>query len=272
MSIDLHTHTNASDSNLSRKQLLDFSALQGLDAVAITDHDTMKNSYQSYDDPVTVIVGCELSAFDYEIGEKVHILCYLPKDSAYLQQYFDYMRDQRVQAGIEIMERIRRIYPIITYEKVSEYCQFSDAVFKQHIMKVLMEYGYTTEMFGNLYQQLFNKRDGICYVRVRYASVYQVIEIARAARGVVVLAHPSVYRNMPLVPVLARHRLIDGFEVGHPRNSYYDSMILEQVCRDYALLRTGGSDYHGANGITMVGERTTDPANLDLLHRLSHEK
>jgi len=272
MSIDLHTHTNASDSNLSRKQLLDFCALRGIETVAITDHDTMNSSYPFYGDPVNVISGCELSAYDYEIGEKVHILCYLPKNAAHLKPYFDYMREQRLRAGIEIIEKIRRIYPVVTYERVAGYCGYSDTVFKQHIMNVLIEYGHTRELYGSLYRQLFNHRDGVCYVRIRYASVYQVIEMAREARGVIVLAHPSVYRNMPLVPVLARYRLIDGIEVEHPRNTYYDRIVLEQVCRDYSLLKTGGSDYHAANGTAMIGECTTDTMSLDRLYKLSYGK
>ncbi|HEY1213170.1 MAG TPA: PHP domain-containing protein, partial [Bryobacteraceae bacterium] len=38
--IDLHSHTNESDGTLSPLELVDLASRIGLDAIAITDHDT----------------------------------------------------------------------------------------------------------------------------------------------------------------------------------------------------------------------------------------
>ncbi len=36
-----------------------------------------------------------------------------------------------------------------------------------------------------------------------------------------------------------------GVEVYHPTHSASEVRILEKLCREYGLLMTGGSDYHG---------------------------
>ena len=40
--------------------------------------------------------------------------------------------------------------------------------------------------------------------------------------AVLVFAHPTVYKSMPLVRQLAKEGIIDGIEVEHPRNSPED--------------------------------------------------
>ena len=53
MKADLHCHTNASDSILSREDLLDLAATRDVDYIAITDHDLMTNSYKKSGDKAT---------------------------------------------------------------------------------------------------------------------------------------------------------------------------------------------------------------------------
>ena len=41
MRADLHLHSNASDGSDSPERIVDIAAAKGLDAIAITDHDTL---------------------------------------------------------------------------------------------------------------------------------------------------------------------------------------------------------------------------------------
>lgn len=43
-----------------------------------------------------------------------------------------------------------------------------------------------------------------------------MIATAKAAGAVLVFAHPTVYKSMPLVRQLAKEGIIDGIEVEHP--------------------------------------------------------
>ena len=77
--------------------------------------------------------------------------------------------------------------------------------------------------------------------------MYDVLPIAKASGGVVVLAHPSVYQSMDLARKLAENHMVDGIEVHHPRNREEDKAVLLELCQKYGLHVTGGTDYHGHN-------------------------
>ena len=70
---------------------------------------------------------------------------------------------------------------------------------------------------------------------------------AKAAGAVVVFAHPTVYKSMPLLRELVAEGAIDGIEVHHPRNSPEDMAECAELCKKHDLIVTGGSDFHGAN-------------------------
>ena len=63
----------------------------------------------------------------------------------------------------------------------------------------------------------------------------------------VVFAHPTVYKSMPLLRELVAEGAIDGIEVHHPRNSPEDRAECAELCKKHDLIVTGGSDFHGAN-------------------------
>lgn len=274
MLADLHTHTNASDSNLSRSQLLEIARTTGLDYIAITDHDTMKNSYAAADEGIGVIPGCELSAVDPDTGRMVHLLCYLPKRSLPLEEHFAAMHVERVRIGKEMAARANRIYSVVNEKNLAKYTAFSNEIHRQDIMNVLREFGYTTEMFGGLYNELFNRKDGRCFVATQYRTTEEVLDIARASRGVVVLAHPSVYDSMDVVRRYAGSGLLDGLEADHPRNAPADKEELAALCEEHGLVMTGGSDYHAANshGSILPGAGLTNRKNLELLYEVSAQK
>ena len=54
-------------------------------------------------------------------------------------------------------------------------------------------------------------------------------------------------KSMPLVRELAAEGAIDGIEVDHPSNSPEDRAECVQLCREYGLVPTAGTDFHGRN-------------------------
>lgn len=63
--VDLHTHTNESDGTLSPRQLLASACEMGLEALAVTDHDTFSGYDQAVPDArvlgIDLVCGIELS-------------------------------------------------------------------------------------------------------------------------------------------------------------------------------------------------------------------
>ena len=78
MRADLHVHSNASDGTDSPAEVMRRAALAGLDAVALTDHDTVAGhaqARQARPDALTLVPGMELSGrLD---GHSLHLLAYL---------------------------------------------------------------------------------------------------------------------------------------------------------------------------------------------------
>ncbi len=273
MKADLHCHTNASDGVRTRRELLELAKSEGAQAIAITDHDTMINSYSDPTDPVSVIPACELSGFDPETGRRVHILCFMPKDTSALEAHFELMKQRRLEAARQMFERVEKRFGELTWEAVCESVGPSGCVFRQNIMLALIKLGYADKYYGELYYELFAAKSGSCFVPTPYESYDRLIETAREAGGVVVLAHPSVYDTVALARELIEKSMVDGVELNHPKNRRADVKLLAALCVDKDMIITGGSDYHGLDPAceAMLGSYTTDEQNLNRIFEL-HER
>jgi predicted metal-dependent phosphoesterase TrpH len=60
-----------------------------------------------------------------------------------------------------------------------------------------------------------------------------------------VLAHPYALRRDDLIPQLLKAG-IKGLEVFYPEHTTAMKNKYIRICREYGLLATGGSDYHGS--------------------------
>lgn len=274
MRIDLHTHTNASDSRLSREELLRIAAVRDIECIAITDHDTMTNSFSAYDDPVKVIRGVELSGQSNSTGIQAHLLCYLPKDIEPLEEYFRAMREERNRNGEIMVEKVHSFFPIVDMNSVMERVGDCGTIYKLHIMQVLLDFGYADGAYGELYQQLFSPVSGKCFVPNHYEDAEALLGIIREARGVAVYAHPGAFKGVTHMAALAQKGLIDGVEILHPKNTQANMADIRDVALEYNLILTGGSDYHGGNNSrnVIVGDYVTAPDQLDRLLELSDRR
>ena len=115
---------------------------------------------------------------------------------------------------------------------------------------------------------------GVVLHQVKYPSVQEVIATAKVAGAVLVFAHPTVYKSMPLVRQLAKEGIIDGIEVEHPRNSPEDRAECAALCEQYGLIHTGGTDFHGANHKVPhpVGTCTTADDQVARILELAHKR
>jgi hypothetical protein len=77
------------------------------------------------------------------------------------------------------------------------------------------------------------------------------VAVIRAAGGLAVLAHPGWAQNDGLIPDLVAGGL-DGIEVYYPDHSPVVVERYAAVARQYGLLVTGGTDFHGGTLATRV--------------------
>lgn len=278
MAADLHCHTVLSDGSATIEQVMKYAKNVGLSAIAITDHDTMAGVEQAKrigaEMGIDVVAGVEISAFDYQRGSKVHVLCYLPDYPEKLEPVISSTLDERRRSGMIVIDELCRRYPI-SQEDFLSYSSASTTIFKQHAMRALMEAGYSDRVFSELYYELFKRRgESRIYAPVKYPDVYAVLNAIKDANGIAVIAHAGFYDNFELILELTAQGLIDGVEVWHPENNEEQTRWLYELADSMGLLKTGGSDFHGMNNSRMVpvGEFRTPQDNLTQLLEYKHRK
>ena len=274
MICDLHCHTKLSDGSLGIEDVIEQAARTGIDWLSITDHDTMA-SFSRADvlaerAGIKVLHGVELSAWDKDRNSKVHILCYAPSKPNRLEGLCLKSCEIRKECSKEMILKVMEKFPI-TQESILKHTTASKSIFKQHIMRALIDYGYALEFYGDLDRELFNPEVGSCYVEREYPDVNFVIDLIHTAKGVAVMAHPAQYDNMELLEELAKKGKIDGVEVGHYSADESYRRQLSAIAEKYGLIETGGSDFHGLyNSVpTHLGSETTTKENLDRILKLA---
>lgn len=277
MICDLHCHTTLSDGSLGIEDVIVQAKRLNIDFLSITDHDTLSSFSRAHilgeRYGVKVIQGVEMSAWDKSRGKKVHILCYAPKKPDRLEGLCLKSCEIRKACSKEMIENVMKLYPI-TPESVLKHCTGSKSIFKSHIMRALIEYGYALEFYGDLNNELFNLDKGVCLVEREYPDVRFVLDLIHSARGVAVMAHPAMYDSLDLLEELAAEKKIDGVEVYHYSADEEKRRELLSIAEKYDLIVTGGSDFHGLyNAVpTHLGSETTSKENLDRIIKLSNKK
>lgn len=272
---DLHCHTTLSDGSLGIEEVIAQAKRMKLDVLAITDHDTLSSSNRAqilgerYG--VKIIPAVELSAWDKVRNMKVHILCYAPQKPDRLEGLCLKSCSIRAECAKDMINKVMERYPI-PQDAVRMYTKGSKSIYKQHIMRALVNYGYATELYGEVNDRLFKYPDGECLVTREYPDVNFVLDLIHSSRGIAVMAHPYMFNNIELLHELTAAGKLDGIEVYHHSASEAQQKELLEFAQQNDLLCTGGSDFHGLyNEVpTHIGKMTTDSDNIDKLFKLIH--
>lgn len=246
--IDLHCHSTLSDGSLGIEEIIRQAAKVGVDTLCITDHDTLSGysraKFLGERYQVKTIQGVEMSAWDKERGQKVHVLCYAPRNPDRLEMLCLKSREIRKEVSKEMIQKVMELYPI-TADSVLRHCKGAESIFKVHIMRALIDYGYALEFYGALDTELFHPEKGKCIVTREYPDIHHVLNLIHGAHGVAVMAHPMLYNNVELLEELAKDGKIDGVEVDHYSANAAQRKKLRSIAKKYDLIVTGGSDFHG---------------------------
>ncbi len=247
----------------------------GINVIAITDHDcqagTVRAEIISRRYGIDVIPGVEFTATDSKRGSKAHILCYLADRPERLEGLCKSNTLIRKKAAQLMVAKITRKFPVSS-EFIAKCCQGSTNIYKQHIMHALMECGYTTSIFGDLYKMLFTKQSRMnVIVDATYPEPEEIIDLIHEAGGIAVLAHPGFYDNFELLDELIAKGKLDGVEVYHPENSPEQQENLLKIAKKHGLLVTGGSDFHGAFNMYPIKLGEYGPTEDDIAALLSYK-
>ena len=248
---DLHVHTNISDSTFSPEKVVKYAKLEGLDAIAITDHDTCdaitSTIMLAKDINLEIIPGVELTA---EVDDdEIHILGYLVdwQNDSFTQKLKELCRVREERAK-EILKRLAEQGIDLKYEDLIELAgPATGSVGRLHIANLLYKKGKVACI-----REAFTKYIGNncpAYVKKFKLSPKEAVDAIKSVGGVAVLAHPKTINTeaRPLkdtIKALAEDG-IQGIEVYHSDHSIKDSNAFKKIAEEYNFLITGGSDCHG---------------------------
>ena len=248
--VDLHLHTTASDGVLSPSEIVRYAKKKGLQAIAITDHDTIEGCEEGLSEGerigFEVIPGIEISA-EYSPGS-MHILgFFLDIHHPLLNERLEYLQKARAERNPKMVARLNQLGIEITYEEVLK-ASGGGQVGRPHFANVLLE-KRVVRNFQEAFER-FLKKGAPAYVDKFRFTPKEALHFINEAGGVAVLAHPNTLgvNGFSLLEKLIL-RLVDeglkGIEVYYPEHSAMEVGQYKALADRYGLLSTGGTDYHG---------------------------
>jgi 3',5'-nucleoside bisphosphate phosphatase len=239
--LELHCHTTYSDGTLTPTQLVELAISAGVQALAITDHDTMggwDEAIAAAPADLEIVPGLELSTVCRE--RSLHVLGFYP-DRTKLQAPLDERLDGRKRRAALMVEKLADLGYGIELSTMGP----GMAPGRPHIAAAMVAAGYAQSA-----QEVFDRFLGEgkpAHVEYEKFDVLEGIQLLRSTDAVPVWAHPCLFRGAAVETVLPD--MVDagllGLEVYHPSHSPSDVRCLEAHCQHYGLIKTGGSDFHG---------------------------
>lgn len=253
--IDLHCHSCYSDGTLTPEQLVLLGIEQGLSALALTDHDTIDgladfhSAGKQYG--LETISGIEYGTL-YLHGKKrteIHIVGLdFDENSPAILEQMKFLLQAREDRNKKMADKISSLGFPITLEEV-EHNAGGDIITRAHFANVMVEKGYLSSR-AEVFQKYLSP--GLpAYVEREFLTPEECIHSIKAAGGVAILAHPTLYNlDFGEIKVLCRmlKKLgLDGIEGQYSTYVGNQAKKIRKIATSIDLALSGGSDFHGQN-------------------------
>ncbi|MCL1156895.1 PHP domain-containing protein [Shewanella inventionis] len=266
---DLHSHTTASDGQLTPTQLIARAIEKGVEMFAITDHDTVGGLAEAHvanlahDTPLSLINGCEIStrwnSYDIHIvGLNIDIT------HSGLLDFLAHQRQLRDIRAQEIGERLAKAGIDGAYEGAKAIAGDA-ALSRGHYARWLADNGHASDMPSVFKRFLARGKTG--YVPNNWGDMASAIAHIHQAGGLAVLAHPSGYKlSVKWLKRLVREYAEaggDAMEVVLGQQTLDDRNNLIALSKQNNLLGSVGSDFHFPSNWIELGKNLYQPQGVE---------
>lgn len=244
---DLHSHSTASDGKLSPAALVRLAAAQGVDVLALTDHDStagLAEAAATADEiGIKLVPGIEISVSWQK--RLIHIVGLgIDERFAEMQTGLVGLREKRQLRAEAIGARFEKIGMAGVYEGARNLA--SGVVSRSHFAMHLVERGEVKDI-----QQAFKKylqKGKRCYEPCEWASLEEALAWITGAGGQAVVAHPARYSmgRTLMRAFLDEFRALDGagIEVSCSSHNAEEARQMADHAEAFGLLASVGSDFH----------------------------
>lgn len=246
---DLHVHTTASDGKLSPAAMIEQAAALGLEAIAITDHDSIEGIAAALESAsrfpkLIFIPGVEINT-DVADGE-VHILGYfIDHKNKKLKHTLEELRNSRYERGRKIVAKLTEMGVNLDWKRVEELAD-GGSVGRPHIAQAMIDQGLVSsfqEAFGT-----YIGRNCPAYVQRKKLTPVEAVALVLEGTGLPVLAHPADIQPLESFILELKNAGIIGMEVYYNNYTPQTTDYLQTLADKYDLIACGGSDHHGFDG------------------------
>lgn len=257
--IDLHAHTDRSDGSTDPGDLVRLAVREGIEALAIADHDTFAGHDAALptaaDSGLELICAVELStrpggqSAPGKRKRSVHLLGYWlsAAPSGDFRRWLVSQQESRHQRNVQLVAKLQHLGVATTLQDAERYGR--NQVGRPHFAKVLCDKGYVSTM-----QQAFDiylADEAKAAVDRDEPTLHEGIQRITESGGMASLAHPVRLPQCGEELADFLGDLIDvglrGIEVFHSEHSPSDTAQFAELARRLDLVPTGGTDFHGDN-------------------------
>ncbi len=256
--IDLHMHSTFSDGTATPEELALAAREAGVVAMALTDHDTIAGVPRlvkaAGELGIAVIPGVELDS-SYEYGA-MHFLGYgINPANGLLQEHLAWLAGGARARVEDMLGRLNGLGVRITWRDLEPLLAARDSPGRSHVAEALIRKGLVRSR-----QEAFSRFLGSgkpAFVPKRLFDPLGCIRLIRECGGVAVLAHPISLKfsrkDLRRVVQELVERGLEGIEVYYSEAMPDSEKTAMTLAREFDLVATGGSDYHGATtpGVTL---------------------
>ncbi len=251
---DLHLHSNVSDGSFAPAQVVRFAHENGVAAISLTDHDSVAGLDEARDAAqafgIAFLNGVEISTSCE--GREIHLLGYgFDPQNAALRELLQRLTDERHARIPKMVARLNELGIALESARVFEIAKTSSPG-RPHVAQALVAIGACKNTQEAFERYLFTR--GPAYIPRAEVSAQEGIHVLHDAGAVVAFAHPGLTKNSKLTGSEDFQKILktlceaglDALEVDHPSHLPSTRRKLRKLAREFALLETGGSDFHGA--------------------------
>ena len=248
---DLHTHSTFSDGKNTPAWIVNESERIGLSAVALCDHNTVQGLPEFVEAAkgknIEAVSGIEFSV-DY-LGTELHLLAlYIPMQNLdKYTAYVDKSRKNKEESNRAMIDSLCRAGYMIDYDSILASSP-SGGFNRVHVANALIERGYLSSVDEG-FETILSVEAGH-YKPPRRLDVFETIKFILNTGAVPVLAHPLLNLDEDELRTFLNSAApcgLVGMETDYSESDIAQTTVSVVIAKEFSLLRSGGSDYHGDN-------------------------
>ena len=247
---DLHSHSKESDGLLSPAEVARRAAMNGVDMLALTDHDDLGGLTAARG----VAEQCGMRFVDgVEIsiewgGLQVHIvgLNFDPLNDV-LNAGLSSIRSGRISRAQRMSADLEEFGISGCFDGAMRHAENPSLVSRSHFARHLVEIGISKDVRSVFDSYLVPGKPG--YVTHRWATLTEAVGWILDAQGIAVVAHPGRYKfsRLEMRNFLDEFKGLGGQAVEVISGSHSQDNVnqFSRLAREYGFLASCGSDFHG---------------------------